>query len=300
MKKLLSLLLSICILAGIALLTALPAGAEDANPYAPPANLASLSQAEMLNYFNLVVNRVRAEKPGFQRKEWLKVDEMEFTGLVGAVSGIIDNVMAQLMPGAWNTYTIADGQDNKGNFMSLNPNASDLRPEDIKSIKCTKEGDRWVIEVAVKDALNPQSGLGSTVARIADMQTREEIFEAITDSSGGVIVVDLADTGVLYNTIYASVTVNAEGKVIAAANGFNVLASANNMRMLDMITTDTRLTQSSRWLYARFDWTDDDVPFPEETIPGPALLPALKWWQRLPDWLQWILRWVFFGWLWMD
>ena len=26
---------------------------------------------------------------------------------------------------------------------------------------------------------------------------------------------------------------------------------------------------------------------------------AVKWWQNLPSWLQWILRYVFFGWIWM-
>lgn len=25
----------------------------------------------------------------------------------------------------------------------------------------------------------------------------------------------------------------------------------------------------------------------------------LSWWQRLPNWIQWVLRWVFFGWIWM-
>ncbi|MCL1952850.1 MAG: hypothetical protein FWF60_08495 [Oscillospiraceae bacterium] len=24
-----------------------------------------------------------------------------------------------------------------------------------------------------------------------------------------------------------------------------------------------------------------------------------KWWQTLPPWLQWILRWLCFGWIWM-
>ncbi|MCL2447211.1 MAG: peptidylprolyl isomerase [Oscillospiraceae bacterium] len=26
---------------------------------------------------------------------------------------------------------------------------------------------------------------------------------------------------------------------------------------------------------------------------------AVPWWQTMPAWLQWILRWIFFGWIWM-
>ncbi|MCL2106268.1 MAG: hypothetical protein FWH26_04300 [Oscillospiraceae bacterium] len=32
---------------------------------------------------------------------------------------------------------------------------------------------------------------------------------------------------------------------------------------------------------------------------GDTTPPALKWWQALPGLLQWILRWICFGWLWM-
>ena len=31
----------------------------------------------------------------------------------------------------------------------------------------------------------------------------------------------------------------------------------------------------------------------------PAPTPVLKWWQKLSAWLQWILRWLCFGWIWM-
>ena len=36
--------------------------------------------------------------------------------------------------------------------------------------------------------------------------------------------------------------------------------------------------------------------------PSPPVLPAppcTRWYTRLPNWLQWIFRWIFFGWIWM-
>jgi len=36
-----------------------------------------------------------------------------------------------------------------------------------------------------------------------------------------------------------------------------------------------------------------------ETRAIDKLTPALKWWQKLAPWLQWILRWFCFGWSWM-
>jgi len=27
--------------------------------------------------------------------------------------------------------------------------------------------------------------------------------------------------------------------------------------------------------------------------------PPLKWWQKQPNWIQWLLRYICFGWIWM-
>lgn len=42
------------------------------------------------------------------------------------------------------------------------------------------------------------------------------------------------------------------------------------------------------------DGTFDQVINPDETVSTPQ-----KWWQKLPSWLQWIMRYIFFGWVWM-
>ena len=280
MKKLLSILLAVCIMAGLAILAAVPAGAEE-NAYAPPANLGELTQAEQLAYFNLVVNRVRAEKPGFQQRELLEIESMQFSGIFSAVSGIIENVQKALMPGEWTQRNVAVGKSNVGLFMSENANASDLRPQDITSINAAKQGDSWVIELCIQEETNPASGLGSSHGRIANIATREQIIAEITGIAS-IITISPADTTVRYYDGYARVTVNEQGQVISATNGYQVYVAANNVK-ISFIQTDVAVSQNSEWQYDKFDW--DSAP---------------KWWLNLPPWFQWILRYIFFGWLWMN
>jgi len=289
MKKLCSILLAICMMAGLGVLAAVPAGAAE-NPYAPPANLGALSQAGQLAYFNLVVNRVRTEKPGFQQREMLRIDSMQTSLMGGVLDDMLNGIIGNLMPSEWVERSVDAGQANEGLFLSENANASDLRPEDISSIKIAKEGKYWVIEVGVKDALNPQPGLGSTVSRIAPMQTREEIVAEIVGV--GSITADPADASVRYHSIFARVTVNEEGKVIAAANGFQVRAQVNNVTV-SVFTMDVAATQNSEWQCAYFDWA------PQEDFSSANVFPPAQWWESLPTSLQWLLRYVFFGWLWM-
>jgi hypothetical protein len=274
-------------LAGLAGLV--PAAALD--PYAPPPNLGALSQAGQLEYFNLVVNRVRAEKPGFRQRELLQIANTRTSLMGGLLDVMLNSIIGKLMPTEWVERNVEAGQSNEGLFLSENANASDLRPEDISSIKSTKEGDSWVIDVFVKDALNPQSGLGSTVSRIAPMQTREEIVGEIVGV--GSITADPANASVRYRYVFASVTVSEEGKVIAAANGFQARVQVNDVAV-SIITTDITATQSAEWQCAYFDWA------PQENFPPAHVFPPDQWWESLPIWFQWLLRYVFFGWLWME
>jgi len=299
MKKLCSILLALCMVMGFAVFTAIPAAAEEtANPYEPPANLGELSQAEQLAYFNLVVNRVREEKPGFQRRELQQIAGFRSSLMEGAVDELINSVVQQLMPAEWKQRGIAAGESNQDLFMNESIYASALRPEDITFISCKKQGDNWIIELLVKEEINPAKGLNSAHGRYAFVATREEV---IADLVAAGMSVRLANLTLRYHNGFARATVNPQGQVVVAANGFQVHAQANNAR-LSIFSFDIATLQNTEWQYAYFDWAPEEG-FPEanyeiDDVSIPPI-PPLKWWQRLPDLFQWILRWVFFGWLWM-
>ena len=293
MKKLLACLLTLVLLAGLGLAATLPAAAAE-NPFAPPANLNELSAAEQLEYFNLVVNRVRSERPGFSVRARHRIDDLQVSGLAAIVTPIINQMVAQLMPGHWVNWTIANGEDNTWFFMSGNANASDLRPQDITSITSARAGNNWVIDVRIREETNPAAGLGSAHGRIAYILTREQILDEILFETGDLVTINPNDVTVRYHNGFARLTVNPQGYVIAAASGFRVLAQANNIS-IGPVTTNLTVAQSTELQQANFSWTDDSLPFPPSAAPE----MELSWWQRLPACMQWVLRWVFFGWIWM-
>ena len=225
--------------------------AEEADPYIAPANLGSLSTAEQLEYFNAVANRVREEKPGFKKDTLLKIDKISLSGAAGVANGIIEMVKNKLMPGEWTYDTVSKGQSNNW-FFSENSNASDLRVSDITSISSTKSGDGWTIKVNIKRETNPAKNLGSAHARIAGIQTRQEVLSAITDISDA-ISADPNNATLTYHSGYATVTVNAKGQITSAGNGFQVDALANDVK-ISIIKTNVTAPQSSQWKYHDFVW----------------------------------------------
>ena len=298
MKRLISVLLALCVTAGFALIASAEA---PPGTFAPPENLGQLTAAEQLDYFNLVVNRVRAERPGFKQRQLMKIDEVEVSGFAAAFSSIINSVIQKLMPGSWEYKSAENGEDNTGLFLSENANASDLRPQDITSITSAKEGDFWVIEVRVADSVNPEPGAVSSVGRIAPIATREQVFAAIIGGGNDNIKADPANATLRYHSAYACVTVNPEGKVIFAESGYNALAQLNDA-IVSVIKMDVTARQSAVWQCADFDWTAERVEFPPDPPkpPPPPPPPPSPWYSYLPACLQWILRWCFFGWIWMN
>ena len=276
MKKYLSVLLAVLLLTGLGLFGAVHAEAANAVNYTPPANLDKLSQAEQLVYFNLVVNRVRTEQPGFQQKTLLAIDSIELPTSANIVSGIVYYIKNNLMPSEWKTQTIVAGKHNKDWFFSKNANASNLRPEDITSISCAKEGGNWVIELGIVEETNPNPGLASAHSRIAPIATREQVVDKIAGVTND-IKVEMEDVTLRYHSGFVRVTVNSQGQVIAGSNGFQVQAQANNVKIA-ILQVGVSAEQSSEWQYTNFNWTKQSC--------------LAKIW-------NFILKWVLFGWLWM-
>ncbi|MCL2445966.1 MAG: hypothetical protein FWD06_04275 [Oscillospiraceae bacterium] len=266
MKKAVSIVLALVILLGVFSVSTIANSSTDT--YAPPPNLHELSLAEQLDYFNLVVNRVRNEQPGFVVRQYYP-QQMHF----GALRVMGDRGTT------WYYKTFEEGQDNISWFLSDNANASDLQPEDIISIASSQQGGNWVIEVHVKNTLNPVRGPYSPVARIASIVTREWMAETLVTAA---IAPD--DITMYYYDIVARATINQHGQVIFSENSYRAHAQFYQGQQTSIATS---ISFYLAYEHAYFSWYD-------------AVSFQNPWWYALPAWMQWVLRNLFWGFLWMQ
>ncbi|MCL2194335.1 MAG: hypothetical protein FWB76_00070 [Oscillospiraceae bacterium] len=337
MKKLLSILLAILLMGIIvfAVTVSVVAHGNDDNwwigvDFTPPANLDQLSAEEQLEYFNLVAQRVRTQMPEFSERSrfWIDIPNMLFSGSVALVQPIIDSMILDFYPGHWFTWQNFLGESNRGLFLSSGHYASSLGLENIDSIAVEQQENNWVIEVNVRNETNPLGGLYSSVGRIAPVFDREFIFREL-EFSGAPIEADMDNVTLYYHSVYARLVVNQQGQVISGSKGYRILADVRNVRIgrgIFSVTTDAIIPQVSEWQYANFVWpvvdcngnivlndygypvadeSGETVDFPPYTPGDPwivenGLCPCvMRWYNRVPNWLHWILRWIAFGWIWM-
>jgi hypothetical protein len=200
---------------------------------------------------------VNRERPGHTQVQVLRIESLDFTGLVGAapIQAIINTIVNNLMPGDPETRVRTPGQDTQYYWMSNSPNfGSNLRTQDITRITSTRQGNNWRIEVRVRDEVNPQHFVSSH-GRISSIQTREQIVAAIMDDAP--VSGDPNNATVRYQNGFAWVVVNPQGQIIEAANGFDVNAQINGARIgggVIGVNTDVTAHQTSRWTYNNFRW----------------------------------------------
>ncbi|MCL2299666.1 MAG: hypothetical protein FWC27_05915 [Firmicutes bacterium] len=223
----------------------------DADPFLPPANLDTLGKAEQVAYFNAVANRVRTEKPGFTKQFGKIISDMKFTGVVRLAQGIIDDVVAGLT-GMEDPKTYKKGDGNQGDFLSdITP--FELKPSDVASISAKKSGDNWVMVVKIIKETNPNKPTGSANARAYSIASRQEVLDEITGFSDA-ITADVKDATLLYNSGTINLTVNSKGQVVSGDYKFLVDAIANNVKLINIISTDVTARMTTTCKYYDFKW----------------------------------------------
>lgn len=226
---------------------------EPIHPFAPPENLNTLGQAAQLEYFNAVVNRVRNERPGFHVWEQLRIDtdNMTFTsGFISAIQPVVNAIITRVMPGVPESQTIARGANNQGHFMSLNPQASTLRLQDIASISSRREDSNWIMEVRIREEANPQHVTGQH-ARISFIMDRDEVIDLIL--SAGPVSVNRENVDVVVRNGVVRITVNADGQIIAAERNADIRGDFTDARIAGF-RSDGVIPQTSSWRYSSFVW----------------------------------------------
>ena len=226
-----------------------PEAPED--DFAPPADLNTLGKAEQLAYFNKAVNRVRTEKPGFTEQFSKIISDLTFTGVVRLAQSLIDDLIAGLT-GADDPKVHAPGTDNQGKFLSeITP--FELQSGDISSISAQKSGDNWVMTVKIIQETNPAKPTGSANARAYAIASRQEVLDEITGFSSA-ITASVNDATLRYNSGTINLTINSQGQVIAGDYRFLVDATANNVKLISIITTNVTARMTTTNKYSNFKW----------------------------------------------
>jgi len=222
-----------------------------ADPFAPPANLDTLNNAEKLAYFNLVANRVRTEKPGFKEEFSKIISDLTFTGVVRLAQSLIDDLISNLT-GADDPKVHAPGTDNQGKFLSdITP--FELRPGDVSSISAQKSGENWVMTVKIISETNPAKPSGSANARAYTIASRQEVLDEITGFSNA-ISANVNDATLRYNSGIINLTINPDGQVIAGDFKYFVDATANNVKLINIISTNVTARMTTTNKFSNFKW----------------------------------------------
>jgi len=228
-----------------------PAEEATVGGFAPPADLNTLGKEEQLAYFNLVANRVRTEKPGFKEEFAKIISDLTFTGVVRLAQSLIDDLISNLT-GADDPKVHAPGTDNQGKFLSdITP--FELRPGDVSSISAQKSGENWVMTVKIISETNPAKPSGSANARAYTIASRQEVLDEITGFSNA-ISANVNDATLRYNSGIINLTINPDGQVIAGDFKYFVDATANNVKLINIISTNVTARMTTTNKFSNFKW----------------------------------------------
>jgi len=221
---------------------------------AGPVDPTALDKAALVSYFNEAANRVRTEKPAFTYEVTNTiVNPQTQGGIAGLFSGIISNLIEKMMPGTTSIYKLKKGESNDEHFLSLlKATASSLKTGDVSSIKAEKSGDDYVITVRLGKATNPADGGASAYSRLFEIKTPQQTLDNIAKENS-LVSGDAKNVTLEYHSGNAVMTVDAQGRVQSLRGGYDVNASAKEVKMAGSKTNFT-CQQTSRIAAKGFAW----------------------------------------------
>ena len=168
----------------------------------------TMSNAELLEFFNSSINAVKTKKAGFTRSKLTTMQDLVLSNsvantLVGFVNGMLLSEETE-----YESVTKGNSSDNV-----LSPSgktyASSLTMSDIKSISVQPSGSNYVITVYGVDCDNPTEA--SACAKLFDYLTIDDVMNVYVPKVGA--TVDRSNVSVSFKGSYAVLTVSADGTV---------------------------------------------------------------------------------------
>lgn len=168
-----------------------------------------MSNEELLTFFNDSLNRIKTDKVGFRKNKLTSILDLQLSN--SAANTLVGIVKNSLLSETGDEASVGKGQDGTGVFSPSGKSyVSTLKPEDLTSISCRKEGESYVISLGVKGETNP--GLeGSIMSRGFDFITIQDVVDIYAPKVGATVARENIE--VVFSDCTATLTVKADGTV---------------------------------------------------------------------------------------
>lgn len=217
---------------------------------APSAgDLTALSMKEQLSYFNIALNRIKAEKAGFKKSKLTATEDI-------ILSNTLANTLVSLVKGALLSETATETVVAKGESSDdvMSPDGasyvSHLTEEDVERIDVVPAGGGFTVTVYVKDETSPAAS-GSRFSRIFEFMTVDDVENVYAPKVNAEVARE--DIEVVYEDCFAKATIDANGNVTeyeTYVRGTMILKNAK----VRVITTDVNAVLASTTRYTDFTY----------------------------------------------
>ncbi len=228
----------------------MPATLAPENTTAPQGGTAALAtDEEKLNFFNMAVNKVKAQNAGFKKSKKTVGSEMKLTNnLVNAVANALKD---SLLPNE-TVETVVNKGDSSIDIMSPPGQTfvSALTTSDIQSITCENDGTNYIITVYIPDATNPDA-TGSVYAKIFEFITVDDIMNTYAPNMNA--TVERGNVFFDFAGCYAKATITPDGTLVGYETFVNGTMRLTNGK-IRAFTTDLSIVLSSTTTYTDFQW----------------------------------------------
>ena len=218
---------------------------------AAPKTPDQMNTAELLNFFNASLNRVKTDNVGFTKHKVTAVLDLQLSNsLANTLVGLVKN---SLLSENGETETVAKGQSGVNVFSPVGkPYVSNLTLNDLTSITCTREGSGYVIRLGVKGETNPAEG--SIMSRGFDYMTVDDVVNIYAPKVGATVARE--DISVVFSDCTAELHVNADGVISAYTTYVKGVMNMYNASVKKGVTinTDLAVTLASTTDYTGFTY----------------------------------------------
>jgi len=175
------------------------------------------TKAEILDYFNAAMRKVRSDKPGYTSQERTIIDDTKISSSKGWINTFAPPII-RMAKGLWSDWTDPSVKAKGADHSGLRP-IVDIQPAWVKSATCTESGGAYNIRIYLVDERVrelPVNEADTMHGKVIACFTKGDI----TDGAGDVGV-DISKFDCLYSGSYIDCTINKSTGAITKLTTYN-------------------------------------------------------------------------------